>query len=175
MLVAVKKFVKGHGKGLGSAPFLLGLRAFLEAQRGRTECVAWVLSPAVFTQSGGEIWMRDAVDAIASGADRRVDLEGDDGNDVRLSDAGKRLAWSLPLQFRDGDIDEVLSQIPSKARLEDAGCGPTGEIVRHGAHPPGAPARTAGTGKRRGCRARCCFLPFLFVAATVCCVVVLVR
>ena len=61
MLVAVKKFVTGHGKGLGSAPFLLGLRAFLEAQRGRTECVAWVLSPAVFTQSGGEIWMRDAV------------------------------------------------------------------------------------------------------------------
>ena len=81
MLVAVKKFVTGHGKGLGSAPFLLGLRAFLEAQRGGTECVAWVLSPAVFTQSGGEIWMRDAVDAIASGADRRVDLEGDDGND----------------------------------------------------------------------------------------------
>jgi hypothetical protein len=120
--------------------------------------------------------MRDAVHAIASGADRRVDLEGDPvGKSLPLSDAGKRLAWSLPLELRDGDIDEVLSQIPSKARLEDAGCGPTGTVVSDGAHPPGAPPRRTGTGKRRGCRSRCCFLPFLFVVATLCCVVVLVH
>lgn len=173
---AVKAFVARHGKAVGSAPFLLGLRAFLEAQRGNETVVAWIVSPAVFTQSGGVDWMRDAVHAIASGADRRVDLEGDPvGKSLPLSDAGKRLAWSLPLELRDGDIDEVLSQIPTKARLENAGCGPTGTIVSDGAHPPGAPPRRTGTGKRRGCRSRCCFLPFLFVVATLCCVVVLVH
>ena len=47
----VKRFLRLHGQAPGSAPFLLGFRALLEAQGGRTVSVAWRVDPATLTQS----------------------------------------------------------------------------------------------------------------------------
>ena len=54
----VKRFLRLHGQAPGSAPFLLGFRALLEAQGGRTVSVAWRVDPATLTQSGGDIHAR---------------------------------------------------------------------------------------------------------------------
>ena len=55
----VKRFLRLHGQAPGSAPFLLGFRALLEAQGGRTVSVAWRVDPATLTQSGGDAAFRE--------------------------------------------------------------------------------------------------------------------
>ena len=153
----VKSFVARWGARPGSAPFLRGYRALMEAQGGKTHAVAWRVDPAVLTQSGGEEWMRDAVRLLAVGCHRRRDLEGpirasgDDDDDDRDATRNRSLAWSLPLDVSDVDLYKLLRALPTHERLRDAGL-PSGELVEdasrpgdapRNAEPPGSVGRTA--------------------------------
>ena len=181
----VKSFVARWGARPGSAPFLRGYRALMEAQGGKTHAVAWRVDPAVLTQSGGEEWMRDAVRLLAVGCHRRRDLEGpirasgDDDDDDRDATRNRSLAWSLPLDVSDVDLYKLLRALPTHERLCDAGL-PSGELVEDASRPGDAPRNVeppgfggsdcvASLGKRRHV---CCML---FVVATLCALAVAVR
>ena len=186
----VKSFVARWGAHPGSAPFLRGYRALMEAQGGKTHAVAWRIDPAVLTQSGGEEWMRDAVHLLAVGCERRRDLEVNiraSGGETRDDDDGgggdgtrdRWLAWSLPLDVSDVDLYRLLRALPTHERLRDAG-NPSGEMVQDASRPGDAPRDvqpagfggsdcTASLGKRRHV---CCML---FIVATLCVLAIAVR
>ena len=157
----VKRFLRLHGHAPGSAPFLLGFRALLEAQGGRTVSVAWRVDPATLTQSGGDAFMRDAVSLLSVSCVRRTDLEtplttppGDvssakSGREVTapkespvihedLPLNAKWLAFSPPRDLGDVDLYKLLVKLPDRKTLSFA--NPAGSIVAD-ASLPGDPPR----------------------------------
>lgn len=119
--------------------------------------------------------------AAATAAPDCLKINASAAADDDVVGVGEWLAWSLPSEVSDGDITEMLSALPTHAALEDCG-NPTGSVF--GAHEEGKPPRAvdhffaSGRGGRSRRRGGCfCFFPiplFWVIAATVCCVVVLV-
>ena len=158
----VKRFLRLHGDAPGSAPFLLGFRALLEAQGGRTVSVAWRVDPATLTQSGGDAFMRDAVSLLSVSCNRRTDLETPLSTlpSVSVSSAAsgrlaapsaetmgpasdlplraKWLAFSPPRDLGDVDLYKLLMKLPDRKTLSFA--NPAGSIVAD-ASLPGDPPR----------------------------------
>ena len=177
----VKRFVRLHGQAPGSAPFLLGFRALLEAQGGRTVSVAWRVDPATLTQSGGDAFMRDAVALLSVSCNRRVDLETplsvssaargrhaapsgseETGEDLPLH--AKWLAFSPAPDLGDVHLYKLLLKLPDRKTLSHA--NPAGEIVPDASLPTDPPREvesiafggndcTPSLGKRRHV---CCML-----------------
>ena len=177
----VKRFLRLHGQAPGSAPFLLGFRALLEAQGGRTVSVAWRVDPATLTQSGGDAFMRDAVALLSVSCNRREDLEtplsvSSEGEDLPLR--AKWLAFSPPRDLGDVDLYKLLLKLPDRKTLSHA--NPAGEIVADASLPADPPREvesiafggsdcTPSLGKRRHV---CCML---FVVAVVAALAVATR
>ena len=177
----VKRFLRLHGQAPGSAPFLLGFRALLEAQGGRTVSVAWRVDPATLTQSGGDAFMRDAVALLSVSCDRREDLEtplsvSSEGEDLPLR--AKWLAFSPPRDLGDVDLYKLLLKLPDRKTLSHA--NPAGEIVADASLPADPPREvesiafggsdcTPSLGKRRHV---CCMI---FVVAVVAALAVATR
>lgn len=177
----VKRFVRLHGQSLGSAPFLLGFRALLEAQGGRTVSVAWRVDPATLTQSGGDSFMQDAVALLSVSCNRRTDLEtplpssaargassrGASSAEVKGEELplhAKWLAFSPAPDLGDVHLYKLLLKLPDRKTLSHA--NPAGEIVPDASLPTDPPREvesiafggndcTPSLGKRRHV---CCML-----------------
>ena len=187
----VKRFLKLHATAPGSAPFLLGFRALLEAQSGRTVAVVWRVNPAVLTQSGGVGWMKDAVRLLCTTCVRRGDLETQMSDEItqpgvnemlhdekETSLQSKWLAFQLPLDLGDVDLYKLLMKLPDRKDLSHA--HPSGEIVANASLPEhetrviesigfGGNDCTPSLGKRRHV---CCMI---FVVAVACLLAIAAR
>jgi hypothetical protein len=60
---------------VGSRPFLLGWRLWLEQQRGLSNPLVWRVRPEALTQAGGHAWALDAVALLRAHTHRRRELE----------------------------------------------------------------------------------------------------
>eukprot|EP00240_Pyramimonas_obovata_P014814 CAMPEP_0118955694 /NCGR_PEP_ID=MMETSP1169-20130426/60364_1 /TAXON_ID=36882 /ORGANISM="Pyramimonas obovata, Strain CCMP722" /LENGTH=207 /DNA_ID=CAMNT_0006903585 /DNA_START=171 /DNA_END=794 /DNA_ORIENTATION=+ len=151
IIEAVQQLVNKYGTAPGCGPFFLGMRVWLETQRGEARICVWRLRWQSVTQAGGESFTNDSIKTLRQNF---VANHGMSSEAVGSEGAGipEWLMWSISPELSDAQIQKLLKVLPASAKLQDY--NPSGEVVVDVAGELGF--RKAQHVARRLC---CCFIP----------------
>jgi len=113
----VRGFVEKHGSRIGSEPFLHGLSTFMEQQRASPVVCSWRLMDDVLTESGGEVFMYDAIGILQDATFKPVAIKVSQGVDVP---AGCHI-WTPSWELSDYHVHAVMKALPTQFTAKPAG------------------------------------------------------